>query len=272
MGDKKIKEIKKLVDTAEIALQQARNILSEMTGDPSYAASVVENISLSSSVEGDDQIIEGVFDGQQMIGPDGKKYSVPANYASKSKLVEGDLMKLTILQDGTFLYKQIGPQLRDRVKATLIYDNETGEYRALTDHGDSHKLLTASVTYFKVNPGDKIIVLLPKGKKTVWAALENIFEDDDDLDSSEDTVVEDVVEEEQDDTSSEETEDEDEIEDFDLKDIENSEEEGSEMEETEEEEIESESQNDYLSKEDNAMPVDFDLSLTDEEDEEGDLL
>src|SRR3989344_680714 len=28
------------------------------------------------------KVVEGVFDGESMIGPDGKKYSVPANYAS----------------------------------------------------------------------------------------------------------------------------------------------------------------------------------------------
>ena len=33
---------------------------------------------------------------QIMIGPDGKNYPVPANYASKSKLIEGDILKLTI--------------------------------------------------------------------------------------------------------------------------------------------------------------------------------
>ena len=47
--------------------------------------------------------MEGVFDGQNMMGPDGKKYPVPANYASKSKLVEGDVLKLTISDDGSFI-------------------------------------------------------------------------------------------------------------------------------------------------------------------------
>ncbi len=35
------------------------------------------------------KIIEGVFDGQMMLSPDGKS-TQSANYASKSKLVEGD--------------------------------------------------------------------------------------------------------------------------------------------------------------------------------------
>ena len=58
---------------------------------------------------GEERIVEGVFDGQGMVGPDGKQYSVPANYASKSKLVEGDILKLTITPRGSFIYKQIEP-------------------------------------------------------------------------------------------------------------------------------------------------------------------
>ena len=51
-----------------------------------------------------EEIIEGVFNGFQMIGPDGQEYQIPENYASKSKLVEGDLLKFTITQQGRFLY------------------------------------------------------------------------------------------------------------------------------------------------------------------------
>jgi len=61
------------------------------------------------------RVIEGVFNGEGMVGSDGKVYSVPPNYASKSRLVEGDILKLTIKNDGTFIYKQIGPIERRRV-------------------------------------------------------------------------------------------------------------------------------------------------------------
>ena len=54
-----------------------------------------------------DKIIEGIFDGEKMIGPDGQIYSVPANYASKSRLVEGDTLKLIITNRGAFIFKQI---------------------------------------------------------------------------------------------------------------------------------------------------------------------
>ncbi len=120
------------------------------------------------------KVIEGTFDGQQMVGPDAKQYSVPANYASKSKLVEGDVLKLTIAADGSFIYKQIGPIERDRQMGILTYDEEAGEWRVQA--GDqAYHVLTASITYFKGEPGDEVVVLLPKGIAATWAAVENII-------------------------------------------------------------------------------------------------
>lgn len=120
----------------------------------------------------DSRIIEGVFDGENMIGPDGKQYSVPANYASKSKLVEGDILKLTITPKGTFVYKQIGPIERSRVVGVLD-KNSANEFIAIID-GRKWKLLTASVTYYKGEPGDEVVILIPRSGESKWAAVENI--------------------------------------------------------------------------------------------------
>lgn len=118
------------------------------------------------------KIVEGVFDGENMIGPDGKQYSIPANYASKSKLVEGDILKLTITPTGTFVYKQIGPIDRKRVVGTL----EQGGAGTFVVNSDGLKLkvLTASVTYFRGTVGDEVVVLVPKTGDSKWAAVDNI--------------------------------------------------------------------------------------------------
>lgn len=123
--------------------------------------------------EHDGRIIEGVFDGESMVGPDGKIYSVPANYASKSKLVEGDIMKLTITPTGTFIYKQIGPIERSRIVGKLEKSAD-GNY-TVTNDGRRWRILTASVTYFKGQPGDEAIILVPKAGESKWAAVENII-------------------------------------------------------------------------------------------------
>lgn len=120
------------------------------------------------------RVVEGVFNGQHMVGSDGKIYSVPPNYASKSKLVEGDMLKLTISGSGTFIYKQIGPIERKRVVAVLGFDPTTGEYYA-TEGNKRWNIIKASVTYFKGEPGDEAVLLIPKEEPSKWAAVENII-------------------------------------------------------------------------------------------------
>lgn len=118
------------------------------------------------------RVIEGVFDGENMIGPDGKQYSVPANYASKSRLVEGDILKLTITASGAFMYKQIGPIERARIIGILDHSSP-GEYFVLSD-GKRWRVLTASATYYKGETGDEAVILTPKNGESKWAAVENI--------------------------------------------------------------------------------------------------
>ncbi len=175
MADKnKLAELNQLIETAQASLAAARRILLELGVGEEGEAKIHEKAKKAgtASVEGTDKIIEGVFDGQHMVGPDGKRYSVPANYASKSKLVEGDMLKLTITSDGSFIYKQIGPVDRSRLVGTLVSDETTGEYRVLAG-SKTYKVLLASVTYFKGEPGDEIVILVPKGAEAGWAAVEN---------------------------------------------------------------------------------------------------
>ncbi|MBN1325465.1 hypothetical protein JW977_00580 [Candidatus Falkowbacteria bacterium] len=123
-------------------------------------------------VMGEERIIEGVFDGEKMIAYDGQIYTIPPNYASKSKLVEGDILKLTITKRGDFLYKQIGPIDRKRLIGELLLD-KSGNYQVLSEK-KKYKVLPASVTYFKGQPGDEAIILVPKEAPSKWAAVENI--------------------------------------------------------------------------------------------------
>jgi hypothetical protein len=108
-----------------------------------------------------------------MIGPDKKQYPVPANYASKSKLVEGDVLKLTISDDGSFIYKQIGPIERKKMLGVLLVD-EKGDFKVLAE-GKPYKVLLASLTYFKAEAGDEVTIVVPQGQETDWAAVENVI-------------------------------------------------------------------------------------------------
>ncbi|MFH1947446.1 MAG: hypothetical protein ABIJ23_04815 [Candidatus Magasanikbacteria bacterium] len=128
----------------------------------------IENLSTG------EKIIEGVFNGEKMVGSDGKEYSIPPNYASKSKLVEGDMMKLTITHSGSFIYKQIQPIERKRVTGELVSDPTSGQSSVLAD-GRTYKVLTASVTFFKGKAGDEVVVLVPQDGESDWGAVENII-------------------------------------------------------------------------------------------------
>ncbi len=119
------------------------------------------------------RVLEGVFDGQSMVGGDGLRYDVPENYASKSKLVEGDILKLIIRPDGTHLFKQIGPIERRRLVGRLAMDPSTQEPVVVSGE-DVYKVLAASVSFFKGIPGDEVVVVVPTGGKCAWAAVERI--------------------------------------------------------------------------------------------------
>lgn len=120
-----------------------------------------------------DKVIEGVFDGERMVGADGKQYIVPINYASKSKLVEGDLLKLSITDQGSMIYKQISPIDRLRLSG-ILEQSATGEWTVLAGNR-RFRILGASVTYFKGENGDEAVVLVPKTGESRWAAVEHVF-------------------------------------------------------------------------------------------------
>jgi len=119
------------------------------------------------------RVVEGVFDGANMVSSEGKLYSIPPNYASKSRLVEGDMLKLTIRGDGTFVFKQIAPIERRRVMGCLALDTSNDGHVVMCEE-TVYKVLPASVSYFRGEPGDEVVLLVPKSGKSVWAAVENI--------------------------------------------------------------------------------------------------
>lgn len=164
LPEKQAKRLKSLIQEAETNLAAAKELLISVVGDDNPVSARIGSEDIAGKV------IEGVFDGQSMIGPDGKTYPVPANYASKSKLVEGDILKLTIADGGSFLYKQIGPIARKQVIGTLV-QHDGGYFVEVSGH--EYRILLASVTYFKANIGDQVSIVVPEDNPDVtWAAVE----------------------------------------------------------------------------------------------------
>lgn len=163
LPEKQVKRLRSLIQEAETNLAAAKELLISIVGDDGVQAH-------ANPEEVAGKVIEGVFDGQSMIGPDGKTYPVPANYASKSKLVEGDILKLTIADDGSFIYKQIGPVARKQIIGTLVQHD--GAYYVEAG-GREYRVLLASVTYFKARMGDQVSIVVPEdNREATWAAVE----------------------------------------------------------------------------------------------------
>lgn len=166
LPEKQVKRLKSLIQEAETNLAAAKELLISILGDD--GSIVTPRSSMGDDISG--KVIEGVFDGQKFAGPDGKEYPVPANYASKSKLVEGDILKLTIADDGSFIYKQIGPVERKQIIGTLVQHDGTYYVEA---SGREYRILLASVTYFRIAEGDQVTIIVPaENPEATWAAVE----------------------------------------------------------------------------------------------------
>ena len=159
----------RLVESIEQQLRELRQVL----GGNHYQQSAAYFTSQDASDTG----VEGVFDGERMIDAEGKTYQVSPNYASKSKLVEGDPLKLYITPDGKFFYKQLGPVERKAVPAVLRA--EGNKYVVDAEDGTTYNVLTASVTYyislFNIQSGDKVLILLPADRPARWAVIDNVL-------------------------------------------------------------------------------------------------
>ncbi|MFA6897496.1 MAG: hypothetical protein WCQ96_04405 [Patescibacteria group bacterium] len=159
--------LQQMIDNAERNIVAAKQIMKELSGEGRRAPKESET----------GQIVEGTFDGEKMVSMEGKIYPVPANYASKSKLVEGDILKLTITEDGSFVYKKISSVDTRKIIGTVMKDGKDKYF--VNAEGRRYNVLFASLTYFKAQEGDEVILVLPKEKVSSWAAVESIISEED---------------------------------------------------------------------------------------------
>lgn len=163
----KIQALREMINSAEQTIQSAKAMLLQIEGKKKVGRHRKVD-------ETDANVVQGTFDGQIMIGTNGKQYPVPANYASKSKLVEGDFLKLTIVPDGSFVYKQIGPVPRQN-KIGIVGQDSSGNYFVAAD-GRPYKVLLASITYFNAEPGDEVAIVTSQDPGAQWASIEAVLQ------------------------------------------------------------------------------------------------
>jgi len=172
-----VRAIKDFILTAEKSLKNAKKLLNDLIKENWVDIDFNKTIDLDTSGlhsynSEDSKIVEGVFTGEDMYGVDWEKYPIPANYASKSKMVQWDKLKLTIAWNGKMIYKQIWPIERE-IKTGLLSENK-GKYQVIVD-SNTYNLLTAAVTHFWADIWDKITILIPKWKEATFAAIDNVI-------------------------------------------------------------------------------------------------
>jgi len=176
MDNKKtILAIKDFIVTSEKSLKSAKKLLTDLAKENNVDLNSKVDLSTSwlhSYNDENNKIVEWVFTWEQMLWSDGKNYPIPVNYASKSKMVQWDKLKLTIDLHWKMTYKQISPIQRE-IKTGLVTKDEW-KFQVVC-WWDTYDLLTAAVTHFKAEIWDSITVLLPKWKKASFAAIEAVI-------------------------------------------------------------------------------------------------
>lgn len=113
----------------------------------------------------------GTFDGLKVVCEDGRVFPVPANYASKSKLVVGDGMKAIVTEAGLF-FKQVKPVERKGFIGKMVKNDEGQLFVQDQSDGKCYSVLEASVSFFDLCEGDEVVAKVPKNGDALWAAIE----------------------------------------------------------------------------------------------------
>lgn len=161
MARRQIVLINQALSSAISSINMARGLLQEIEHESRDVAKEMPGII-------------GKFDGESMLAPDGKKYPVSENYASKSQLVCGDTLKM-VEENGRPFFKQI-----DRVKrvnTTGILAKKDGRWTVVTSDG-SYNILSSAISFHQGSEGDEVSVIIPaENKRVPFAAFDRLLKE-----------------------------------------------------------------------------------------------
>lgn len=181
MSPKRISSILSMLEIAENNLRIAREHITRLAKDSGIKESKLRSKPVVNNEETEAlEVVEGYFDGESMIGDNGKTYPVPPNYASKTQLVIGDRMKW-ILTSTRESFKLIKPAERERVVGTFGIDGDM--FYVWVDELDKPvRVLKASATFAMKNlgmrVGDRVAIIIPKNSTPSWGALSSVVSSD----------------------------------------------------------------------------------------------
>ena len=172
--EKMIIAVLELLEKIEWDIKRIKNVIKNHKKQEDTETDNIKEVSekLATYEEGEARIIEGLFDGIFMVWADGKKYPVPTNYSSKSKLISNDLLKLKIMPDWKLVYKLIWPAPRKYIRATVSkYDD--WKFIAIWDDWKTYNLNPAATSFFKIKLGDELSIIVNAEWKWDYAAIES---------------------------------------------------------------------------------------------------
>ena len=156
---KQIEIISHLLETNEKNLQKVRSILQTLESESKK--------DMYREVPG----VTGTFNGISMTAEDGKNYDVPANYAAKSRLVFGDVLKL-IDEGDKKVFKQIEKVERRKIEGILT--KKEGRWYILSDAG-SYKISDNAAEFNNAQLNDEAVALIPANNVGAsFAALDSL--------------------------------------------------------------------------------------------------
>ena len=172
--DKMIEAVLELLEKIEWDIKRIKNVFKNYQQQEDINVDDLREVSekLATYEEWEAKVVECLFDGMFMIWADGKKYPVPANYSSKSKLISNDLLKLKIMPDWKLVYKLIWPATRKYIRATVSKYNDW-KFIAIWDDWKTYNLNSAATSFFKVKLGDEISIIVNAEWKWDYAAIES---------------------------------------------------------------------------------------------------
>lgn len=171
--ENQLKALRDLIYTAESSIKSAKKIMQWLLWEKQHSNEFdIYGSGLSAYSSGDEKIIEWVFTGDAMLGPDGNTYPVPHNYASKSLLVQWSKLKAIIDQQGNIKYKII-EEMPFETSIGIITKN--GEKYEITTDKKTYRVLMAAITFHKCEIGDTVSIRTPKWKDATYAVIETVI-------------------------------------------------------------------------------------------------
>lgn len=165
MSKKNVDLIRQALGAAESSIKLAKQLLNDLESGKVDGNN--QNSDPTKNLPG----LTGSFDGENMVTASGETFPVPANYASKSMLVVGDILKL-VEEGKEKRFKQIEHVKRHRT--TGILTKKEGKWKAITPEG-SYKVLPVTVEHLGAEVGSEVALHLPANNLNVaFAAIESL--------------------------------------------------------------------------------------------------